>query len=386
MNSKIIFSLLAFVSSILIFGGCKKKEDVLGHEYVAAPSNFVVLGDAAGVQLKAYNVIRSTGFHQTTAMYHADPAHPMKVSLNTAFQYYTAKFSSTVSWTLTLTSTKTHAVKEFHGLSDFIDSTNTKWDGSSDNDYFFGYAADKDTAEVKLTFVGSDIVVKDITQLTGAKPYHLKTIKGIFHYLVDDFDGGNPACIFSPFYPDAADVGGGNIGNSAYYNTKVQGNYSYRMYGRDVNNNTYIGSCNTPTLNDIPAGTFATTNTQFPATDPNNIYINLYIYGTGKVNSNVSVIVFENDANQLPGTTFNQNINDKYIYYIPVTWTGWQLVSFKYSGFIVPNTGGRLGNNTRNPDKLCGLALEMDSYPIQGYEVEAFVDMVFVTQGGPFQK
>jgi hypothetical protein len=377
MNRKIIFSLFAFVS--LIFGGCKKKEDILGNQYVAAPSNFVVLGDGAGVQLKAYNVVRTTGYPIPTAMYHADPAHPMKVNLAAFNQYYTAKFSAKVAWTLTLTSTKTQAVKQFHGLSDFIDSTNTKWDGGSDNDYFFGYATDNDTAEVTLTFVGSDLVIKDMTQLTNAKPYHLQTINGVFHYLIDDFDLGNPTCQFSAFYPDAADIGGGNTGNSAYYKTKLQGNYSYRMFGTDVNNNTYIGSCNTPTLNDIPAGTFTTT-------DPDDLYINLYIYGTGRVNSNVSVIVFENDANQLPGTTFNQNINDKYIYYIPVTWTGWQLVSFKYSGFLVPNTGGRLGNNTRNPNKLTGMALEMDSYPIQGYEVEAMVDMVFVTQGGPFQK
>ncbi len=383
MNSKIIFSLLAFVSSLIIFSGCKKKETVLGNQYVAAPSTFSVLGDGNGVQLKAYNVVKINGIHLPTPMYHADPAHPMKVYLTSFYQYYQATFSDKVSWTLTLTSKKAHAVKAFHGLGTFIDSTNTKWDGGSDNDYFFGYSSDKDTVEVKLTFVGSDIVVTDLVQLSGQKNYHQQTINGVYHYLIDDFDGGNTLCPFSAFYPDFGDAGGGNTGSNAYYPIKNQGNYSYRMYGKDVNNNTYLGSCNTPTLNDIPGSTFT-------VTDPNDLYINLYIYGFGRANSNVSVIAYENDADPgqplAAGTAFNQFINDKYIYYIPVTWTGWKLVSFRYNGFLVPNTGGRLGNNTLNPDRLCGLALEMDSYPIQGYEVEALVDMVVVTENGFFQK
>ncbi|HSZ24962.1 MAG TPA: hypothetical protein VK766_04555, partial [Cytophagaceae bacterium] len=100
----------------------------------------------------------------------------------------------------------------------------------------------------------------------------------------------------------------------------------------------------------------------------------------------VDVIVYENDANQAQGTTFNQNANDKYIYQIGVTWTGWQLVSFNYSQFKVPNTGGGLGNNQLNPNRLCGMALELDSYPTQSFEVSAYVDMVVVTENGIFQK
>ena len=39
-----------------------------------------------------------------------------------------------------------------------------------------------------------------------------------------------------------------------------------------------------------------------------------------------------------------------------------------------------------NPDKLCGLVLELDSYPTQGFEVEALIDMVVITENGIFNK
>ena len=135
----------------------------------------------------------------------------------------------------------------------------------------------------------------------------------------------------------------------------------------------------TPTLNDIPANTFK-------GTDPDQMYINLYIFGTGRPNTTISVLAYENDASHPIGVNLNQALNDKLIYQIGVDWTGWKMVSFKYSGFRKPNTGGGLGNNRLNPERLSGLALELDSYSAPGFDVEAYVDMISVTENGIFQK
>ncbi len=369
MMKKIIFSQGLFILALLLFSGCKKRtENLLGPEYGGVPENFSV----AGNQFQAFNISKSTGNMGGT------PA--TSVALNANYQCYKASFSDKVRWKLTIRSWKTHARKEFSGYSDFIDENNTKWDGGSDNDYFFGYSlAPNDSVEVKLSFVGTDYALYDTIRITGQKSYHRRVYNGIYHFLVDDFEGGNDTTQFSSFYIDAADLGGGNTGNNGYTGEKNQGRASYHMYGIDANNNTYIGSCNTPTLNDIKLNTFT-------VTDPNELFFNLYIFGTGRSNTTVSVITFENDSEYAPGATFDQSTNDKYIYQIGVDWTGWKLVSFRYSGFRKPNTGGGLGNNRLNPERISGLALELDSYPTAGMEVEAMVDMVVITERGVFQK
>ncbi len=368
MNSKIIFSLSIFLSSLIIFSGCKKKnETILGPEYGAAPADFSVVNN----KFDAYNIVKTSGF--TSGI-------PTKaVNIQTNHQYYKTTFSHKVGWKLTISSWKSNAKKVFSGYSDFIDETNAKWDGGSSNDYFFGYNTTNDSAEVKLTFTGSSFYIRDTIKLTSMKNYHMEIFNGVSHYLVDDFEGTNPAGTFSSFYIDQQDIGGGNEGNNAYNLVKCQGNFSYKMRGIDINNNTYLGSCNTPTLNDIPANTFK-------ETDPNKMFVNLYIFGTGRPNTTVSVIAYENDAEHGVGVSLNQTINDKLIYQIAVDWTGWKLYSFKYSAFRKPNSGGGLGNNRLNPERLSGLAMELDSYSAPGFDVEAYVDMVVVTENGTFQK
>ncbi len=388
MNNKKIFSLFLFLLVLGMFTACKKhSEKFLGPQYLEAPEGFEVYADAAvnNAKLKAYTINKLSGVQVGVAQTYLTPASPMKLNIKTNYHYYEANFNAVVRWTLTISSWKSNAVKTITGLSDHIDETNSYWDGSSSNEYFFGKPYVDDSAQIKLSIVGSDIVVIDtIRILPGMKEYHDQTINGIYHYLVDDFDGGNPLGAFSSFYPDQLD-NGGNKGSNAYYPKKLQGDYSYMMYGKDNNSNTYLGSCNTPNLNDIALNTFK-------VTDPREMFINMYIYGTGKPNTTVSVIAFENDANEALGI-YNKDAsgnpelkNDKLIYYIPVTWKGWKLVSFRYSEFRKPGTGGGLGNNRLNPERLCGLALELDSYPTQGFEVEAFIDMVVITENGIFQK
>jgi hypothetical protein len=365
MNRKILTHTVLLLLAMVWLGACKKKqESFLGPEYAAAPADFSVVNN----DMEGFMKINING-----------NVLPLAGTVNLAQRatFFKASFSHKVSWTLTMTSPKTKAVRVFKGLGDFIDSTNTIWKGESSNDYFFG-GVGTDSIEVKLTFIGSPLEITKKIAMSGKKNYHKRTFNGVYHYLIDDFDGSNTTTAFSSFYIDQQDVGGGNTGNNAYGLIKNQGNFSYRMYGRDVNNNTYLGSCNTPTLNDIPANTIK-------STDPAQVYINMYVYGTGKPNTTVSIISFENDRD-MPYQTFDQTQNDKYICQIEVTWEGWKLVSVPYSRFKRTNTGAGLGNNRLDPDRICGLALELDSYPNPGFEVEAIIDMVVLTEEGVFQK
>ncbi|HVD97551.1 MAG TPA: hypothetical protein VNB90_05045 [Cytophagaceae bacterium] len=369
MSRKIIFSPILCLLALTLISGCKKKYDEhIGPHYTSVPSDFAIVNN----RLDIYNVLNSSGYVSGPSV--------VSVNLKTNHQFYAAKFNYNVRWNLTISSGLTHAVKVFTGFTDYIDSTNAKWDGASDNEYFFGYTSSSqpDYVTITLNIPGSDIVIRDTMKVLMKKNYHKQTINGIYHYLVDDFDGGNDTTAFSPFYIDAADINGGNTGTPGYSAIKNQANFSYHMTGLDINNNTYIGSCNTPTLNDIKANTFT-------VTDPHNLFINLYVYGTGKPNTTVSIISYENDAAQAAGVPLDQHINDKFIYQIGVTWKGWKLVSFPYSDFKRPNTGAGLGNNQLNPEKISGFAMELDSYPSSGFDVEAMVDMMVITENGVFQ-
>jgi hypothetical protein len=379
MTRKIIFSQIIFLLALLVFAGCKKNtEKFLGNETVLASKNFSVVGNT----FEIWRTIKGASYNGLIST--ATPY--VGFNFQKSCQYYKAKLSERVSWKIEITCYRTGAQKVVMGVSDSINYSNSLWDGGATTDRFF-YTGD--TIEVKLSFAGSDLVLRDTLVVSAAKSYTTNAIinpagsDGIIYYLVDDFEGDITAAPepFSPFYIDQGDLGGNNFGNNGYGGNKIQGNFSYKMYGTDTNNNTYLGSCNTPTLNDFPAGTFTTKN-------PDSLYINMYIYGFNKANTTVTLLVYENDENQ-PAGAYDKTKNDTWIYQQSVNWAGWKLVSIPYRAFYRPKpatsiTG--LGNNMLNPDRLCGMVLELDSYPTQGYEVEALVDMVVITENGIFNK
>jgi len=361
--SSLLFSLLLSLAS------CKKNSDkFLGPEYVEASENFAIENNDFAIWRKNKN---------NTAI--IQPIINGLATYAANSHFYKAKFNERVSWTVTVSADGNPAKRVIKGLSDELNIDNTLWDGGSSNDYFFNI---DDSITIELTVAGSSIALKKRMKVTGVKGYrYTDPVTGMKYYLVDDFEGAYAETTgLSDFYVDLLDIGGGNTGNKSFTDVKVQGKYSYRMYGKDVNNNTYLGSCNTYSVNDFPLGTFTTNN-------PDSLFVNMYIYGTGKPNSTISIMVFENDKEFPLQTGYNYlDIQfDRWIYFAPVTWTGWQLVSIPYSSFKRPGSGSGKGDNKLTPSKLCGLALELDSYPEGGYEVEAMFDMLVITQGGPFK-
>ena len=131
--------------------------------------------------------------------------------------------------------------------------------------------------------------------------------------------------------------------------------------------------------------------------NPENLYFNLYIRGTGQSNTAIELKAYELDSADskadlasIIGTyVYNsgaQANNDGWIYDIVVDWEGWKLVSIPYSKFKPSSdltTGGN-GNRTKEPWKVTGMAVSLLSYPTPGLNVSADIDYVVISEGGPF--
>jgi hypothetical protein len=123
--------------------------------------------------------------------------------------------------------------------------------------------------------------------------------------------------------------------------------------------------------------------------NPDSLYFNIFIYGTGKSDNALSVRIYEDDhstGTAIP-TSYNEATNDAWVYTIQINWTGWKSISIPYSSF--KSTGNPLkggsGNTLKEPNKVCGLSFEVQSFPNPSKDVEFYVDHVSFTTNGPFQ-
>ncbi|HSZ71236.1 MAG TPA: hypothetical protein VK750_01085, partial [Cytophagaceae bacterium] len=130
--------------------------------------------------------------------------------------------------------------------------------------------------------------------------------------------------------------------------------------------------------------------------DPSQLYFNAYVYGYGRASNSFFFQVWENDAATISGgigvfptpiAAPNFATNDMWMSVVEVDWVGWKLVSVPYSSFKPasnPLSGGG-GNRIKEPLKISGMAIEVDSYPANQQTVELAFDMITVTHNAPFQ-
>ncbi len=341
-------SVFFFCLGIISCKRTAKDLDILGKEYQAASADFKVLSVVRNRINDGYRLANSNS--------------PL---------VYNMKFSQEVTWKITITSKATGAYQEFNGFSDTIADYNFKWRGSSAGYRFFSVA---DTAIINLTVLGREIpVFRDTINIINLPNLSNNNIKGVFHYLVGDFESGGNS--FGTPYNDVSDDGSKFIAVLDEISDKVQGLSSFYFAGSDaLNPNTYVGGCDTRNLYDLAQ--------KFSKISPDSTYINLYIKGTEKKGTSLLLIVYEQDGET--GSSFNLNINDKYQNRVVVDWVGWKLVSIPYSKFTKATSGGGLGNNELESDKISGFSIQLESYPDGGKDVEAYIDYVIFTQGKPF--
>lgn len=358
--SRISLFILLVLTSIL-FTFCKrtsKGENILGGAYKPASANFYVISTNPKTTFRAYSLASK------------DTVNTINFSNDSI--YFAAKFSESVSWTVTVKGLTSGASKTLNGLSDSVSYTNAVWNGNSDGTRFF---IKGESAVATLSFLGSAISLSDTFTIFQVKKYNGIVVNGVIYHLIDDFDGTSLAPLAS-VTPDLKDL---NVSFAADSFHVVNGKYSFRFRGNDANWNSYLGAIATKNLYDY-------TNAFVNTTDPDKLFFNLYIYGTGTPQTSVALELMENEHNYSASNPFDFSKTDAYICHVPVSWIGWKLVSVPYSQFKKapdPLSGGN-GNGIMEPWLVSGVSLTLESYPTGGKTVDAYVDMVTITEGGPF--
>ncbi len=272
--------------------------------------------------------------------------------------YFTAEFSKTVAWQLRIVGTESGAEKIVTGLSKIIDETTYTWDGSTTNLPIFK----NEICDVELTFEN-----EADTLLASVKISTPKTNSG---FLIADFDSGfNPGWSF--FFQSGLDMNFSIINDG----TAPEGDKYYNMEGT-VDWDYLIGLLN------FKATAYG--ETSFPLnSNPDNVYFNTMIYGDPLFTNSIVLFQFEEDENG--DGTYDGASEDMYSLEIPVNWTGWKLVSVKYSdipslasGVPVPANG----NSVHNSDRISTINMLHLANPATGH-ARSKLDYLIFTENGP---
>lgn len=278
-----------------------------------------------------------------------------------------AKFSRSVSWILTLKGQKSGAVREMRGLSNELDEL--VWRGGHDNVEFFKTG---ESVSAILSFFGSTKTVSESITLT--REANLKSC-GLFP-VGGDFE--NEAAIDFPSWArfNVADQG---VDSAAIdYNGKlvpsVQGKSYYYIKGLGtqpvfVDGIQFLG----PWSYTLPA-------------NPEEVWLNIHVYGTGDPNLRLDIELQEEDAD---GSSFGYTgtDDDAFVATVIADHVGWKLFSFKYSD--LPSSAnadfGGSGNKTHEPDRMKSVVFVLLKNSNPDAPVELYFDYPIWTTGGPFK-
>lgn len=390
-NKKYLFIGIAVA---LVAGGvaCKKNKDFSGAEIAEAKEGFGL----------------TTPFVATTNLVNLGSGETVGFS---------ASFNQRVSWELVVEGLNSGATKTLTGLGEFFVAENVVFDGRATSERFF---MSDEYVVAKLMVSGADTVFTvDSIETIRSYSYHRKEISGVKHIVIDNFETSG-AFKYSPVsLAIATDALDSDVDFIAEENIVVEGARSYKMSGQDDNNNGWTGGMNSENLIDFYLFPNESQLLIDSGIDPEDLYFNIYIYGTGKESTAVQLKVYEFDHTSLyvpkedstyyisnreemrsaiyqagvggpptAKTPYDQSINDGWIFDISVDWTGWKLASIPYSSFRAANEfiAGAGGDRIKESWRICGMAVSLLAFPTTGLYTETYIDQLVITQGGIFQK
>ncbi len=373
---------------IVALASCKRVNDPIGPEYKIPSSSFELFNNS---------------YFKATIL---EPNFSIDPSDQETFE---AEFSEEVTWKITLKGLKSGAVKTYNGFSKKLDASNNIWTGKHEGLYFFRTG---EKVVASLTFLGSDLLYTDTINIKYARNWNipgkivtLVTLeKGTYSPEYQFYDGpvdksNNDYKQTFPFqgsvYSDMQtaknnqiesvlrDINGDTI--TTEIAGSIEGDKLYRMagqdgiYGGEDNSDYFIGGTG------LAKGVYAGMSS-----DPSDVYFNIYVYGTGDLNSKL-VVNFGEDDN-LNGTfeegkkAENYAIKeDEFTFGIPVTWIGWKLVSVKYSDLTLSGDGAKAvnGNKKLEPHKVKKVGFVLLSLA-KGGKASVRFDFATFTMGKPF--
>ena len=371
------------------FSSCKrslKDQEYQGKEIVAAPAGFtgvvgsftacdvdhscLPLDDTTTSVPPNNNKLPIFGGYGASAFYNAAVA-------------FHATLSHRVTWFITIKGRKSGAIQRFSGTSQVIDENTLLWKGRTEEGFLLG----GEVCDITLSFLNSELTSSLILKtyddpIFGTYDYGNNVIAPVVKAKVQDNYDFIPVTGNTGMRTTYSDINDGNVKATFILKNdkKAQGDFSLYMHGTDFNGNGYLGGFATENLTELagPVG--------FPGRiSADSFYYNAYVYGYGRPNACLMFLLYESDNNT---GTYTPAIDDNWQYIQEITWTGWKLVSIRFSDFKPasnPASGGN-GNRIREPYKLVGAAMELQSYPVASQEVEANVDYVIFTYGGPLVK
>lgn len=323
------------VFTILITQGCQRNMETEGPSLNDLYGDFTVLED-----FKASQVDVDFAANETV--------------------YFTARFSTITSWTITIKSSTSDATKVIEGRSSLINEENGMWDGSTTVFPSFGTGL----CSVELWTEADSSVQNTTVNVTG-----LRTPTGI---VVADFESG-----INPGWNIFAQSGANMTFRIANDQTVPQGSNYFDM-GGEVNWDWLIG------LIDFPATAMPSSNFGF-SNNPNDVFFNVALYRPDTLTNGVVLFQFKEDENG--DGNFNTANEDMYSLELTKLEPGWQIVSIKYSELVSLENGqpaSPKGNAQHNPDKLHTLSCLFLANPASGYS-QALMDYVIFTTDGPLK-
>ncbi|MFM7024083.1 MAG: hypothetical protein ACKOXB_14015 [Flavobacteriales bacterium] len=343
ISSKVAVLLL----SAVVFNGCHKK-DTLGPE-----------------------VCPSAEFKITT------PFSLNLTSVNPATDKLTMKagFSEEIEWWITIKG-GSGATKSYHGTSD---SLNIDYYGNSENDIFFK----AEQCEVKFELACGH------TEGNATKSFTYTSMPTIhnpnFGFLLNDFDGKPATGAYS------TSGGWGNDDNKEVVKVNnitvdpsPQGGKAMMYYGNAKDSITvpriklwYYGGFSSSIASQIAA-----LKNTYGVTDPNRLYLNMYVrgYATDYPNTQLQL-----SLEGLKEITESGTVAEFKNYNLNLDWDGWKMVSIKFSEFVNLHAFPSTYNAATNSN-ITNLGFGLGAGPEQNHHAKALLDFLIITIDAPYKE
>lgn len=275
---------------------------------------------------------------------------------------FTASFNKIVNWEITVTGLSSNARKVITGQSREINSSNATWNGSTS--VFPMFKQENCIAKLKIENETDSFML----------PVRVAKTKIDQGYIIADFETGLKTA-WTRF-----------IQNGASMDFKVKTDATAPQAGAYLN---MAGTVNWDWLIglvDFPASAYGTAKTFALNSNPDNVYLNCLIYGDASA-ANTSLVLFQLKEDENADGVINASSDDEYDYEIKVDWSGWKLISIKYSDIVTLVNGQPTtpkGNAQHNPDKLGKISMLHLANPNNGF-ASTKIDYIVFTNDKPLE-
>jgi hypothetical protein len=324
---------------------------------------FLALGCKRPVELGPELAVASSNFQMTSPL----KAKFSSLSFYNKKNFFTAKFNERVSWNLTIKGLTSHAFKNYSGIGDYLDSSLTVWDGSTNGKGSEVNLFYKEKAVAYLEIFGLDKVLTDTVTITRVKNLsdHAIINRGAtifvdWSVVLADYETSSsingtwhaPELFDNAYYNDKQiEFGQGTSTKYSYYfslPTSKQDLYEQRrdnildapqgtnylvIKAFDTNKDYYVTNFgfNRGGAEPMFGNTLAKDYKYFP--NPDSLYLNFFLYGNGGGTKTILGVNFtEQTIATKPGgatllETFSIDIIPDHV--------GWKYFSIKYSDINV---------------------------------------------------